>query len=292
MKKIVVFIAAALLCFIVAACSKSGTKPFSELKAEDISSVSVNCMPPDKTVQTEDKEKIESLVKALNKVVIYEEDEKEYAGQSVTFTINKTDGSQIKINAYNPQIIIDGVKYVAKHDPCEELSSIGNEWITEMPSTYKSFEEIKELLAAYPSDYESVLQSGCYVISGDEAVSGQDLYDQFAKNTDNGISDDITIVNFTAEGDPIYGYLYYDGDKFTYTMDISRDKYKGEYEDYMQFEYDYLFNSSEDGVSYTYLSNNPDMTKYSGAKDLYENGNIEDFLLLFSVNEQTLSPEN
>ena len=55
MKKIVVFITAALLCFIVAACSKSGTKPFSELKAEDISSVSVNCMPPDKTVQTEDK---------------------------------------------------------------------------------------------------------------------------------------------------------------------------------------------------------------------------------------------
>lgn len=34
------------------------------------------------------------------------------------------------------------------------------------------------------------------------------------------------------------------------------------------------------------------MTKYSGAKDLYENGNVEDFLLLFSVNEQTLSPEN
>ena len=254
MKKIVVFITAALLCFIVAACSKSGTKPFSELKAEDISSVSVNCMPPDKTVQTEDKEKIESLVKALNKVVIYEEDEKEYAGQSVTFTINKTDGSQIKINAYNPQIIIDGVKYVAKHDPCEELSSIGNEWITEMPSTYKSFEEIKELLAAYPSDYESVLQSGCYVISGGEAVSGQDLYDSFAQNVDNGIPDDITIVNFTAEGDPIYGYLYYDGSTFTYTEDCSRDKYAGDLSDYFQLEYNYLINYSEDGSSYTFLS--------------------------------------
>lgn len=278
MKKIIIAAAALLLCLIAVSCSASGTKPFADLTAEDISSVSVNCMPPDKTVQTEDKEKIETLVKALNKVVIYEEDEKEYAGQSVTFTINKTDDTQIKINACNPQIIIDGVKYTTKSDPCEELDAIANEWINDMPSVHKSFDEIKQLLAAYPSDYESIIQSGCYVISGGKAVSGQELYDEFAKNVDNGISDDIVIVNFTTEGDPIYCYVYYDGDKFTCTEDASRDKYAGGDTDYLQLEYKYLINTEEDGLSYTFLSDEQ-VSSYEPSGELEAGGKSSCFPL-------------
>ena len=155
-----------------------------------------------------------------------------------------------------------------------------------MPSTYKSFEEIKELLAAYPSDYESVLQSGCYVISGGEAVSGQDLYDSFAQNVDNGIPDDITIVNFTAEGDPIYGYLYYDGSTFTYTEDCSRDKYAGDLSDYFQLEYNYLINYSEDGSSYTFLSDEQGIP-YDPSEEIAPGGKPSCFPL-FILNENNI----
>ena len=318
MKKLLMASAALLLCFIAVSCSKTGTKPFADLTADEISSVSVNCMPPDKTVHTSDEENIESLVKILNKVVIYEEDEKEYAGQSVAFTINKTDGTQIKVTAYNPQMIIDGVKYVTKYDPCEDLNALGNQWVEEMPSSHKTLEEIKQLLASYPSDYESVLNSGCYVVSNGKAVSGQDLFDDFANNADNGIPDDITIVNFTMEGDPIYSYVYYDGKTFSCITDSSRDRYGGWEQDeaggnagngenggnagnsgnaengegaavkdnYDQYEYKYMINSLEGGVSYTFLSDEqgvPFLQSADGSGDPGENSR----LLLFSLRADT-----
>lgn len=288
MKKIIMAAAALVLCFIAVSCSKSGTKPFADLTAEDISSVSVNCMPPDKTVETSDEENIENLVKILNKVVIYEEDEKEYAGQSVAFTINKSDGTQLKVTAYNPQMIIDGVTYITKHDPCEELSSLGNKWVEEMPSIHKSLDEIKQLLASYPSDYESVLNSGCYVVLAGKAVSGQELFDEFANNAENGIADDITIVNFTTEGDPIYCYLYFDGEKFTCTVDTSRDKYAGEGADYVQLEYKYMMNSEEDGISCTFLSDQQGMA-YVPSDELAPGGKSECYplFMLYETNTES-----
>ena len=132
MKKILVIIAAALAVIGIVSCSNAGTKPFEALTSDEIASVTLNCMPPDKTVETDDRDKIDELVKVLNKLVIYDEDEKEYAGQSVAFTLHKSDGTDIKITSYNPQLIIDGVKYTTKYEPCEELSKLGNKWAYEI----------------------------------------------------------------------------------------------------------------------------------------------------------------
>jgi len=68
------------------------------------------------------------LVDILHKVVVYSQDDSytEYNGQAVIFDLTKTDGTQIRINAYNPFIIIDGVGYKAKYEPCEKLSRLGN----------------------------------------------------------------------------------------------------------------------------------------------------------------------
>lgn len=64
----------------------------------------------------------------LHKVVIYKEDNAytEYAGQGVSYEITKTDGTITRIIAYNPFVIIDGVGYKTKYEPCEQLNWLGN----------------------------------------------------------------------------------------------------------------------------------------------------------------------
>lgn len=103
-----------------------GKKPFADLRAEDITNVTVQLLPPNKTVEVAD---YTELVNTLNEVVIYGKDDsyKEYSGQAVIYTITTNDGKEIKVNAYNPFIIIDDIGYKTKYEPCERLSQIANE---------------------------------------------------------------------------------------------------------------------------------------------------------------------
>ena len=75
------------------------------------------------------------LVSYLNEVVIYNKDNSytEYAGQAVIFTLSLADGSQVEIIAYNPFIIIDGIGYKCKYEPCEALNHYANELMTREP---------------------------------------------------------------------------------------------------------------------------------------------------------------
>lgn len=116
-----------LVCIIFIGKSFIGTRPFKDLAAKDIKEVTIWLIPPDIKLAFTEEEVIE-LVRILNKVVIYKEDNsyKDYDGQAIIFTITKTDGKQISINAYNPFIIIDGIGYRTKYKPCEELNSLAN----------------------------------------------------------------------------------------------------------------------------------------------------------------------
>lgn len=64
----------------------------------------------------------------LKDVVIYNEDNSytEYSGQAVIFMLTMADGTQIEIVAYNPFLIIDGVGYKTKYEPCEALNHYAN----------------------------------------------------------------------------------------------------------------------------------------------------------------------
>ena len=102
-----------------------GRKPFKSLTVSDVESATVHLSPPDKTLEIPD---IAELVSYLNNVVIYEEDNSytEYVGQGVTFTLVLSDGTQKKVVAYNPFMIIDGVGYKTKYKPCEALNAYAN----------------------------------------------------------------------------------------------------------------------------------------------------------------------
>lgn len=102
-------------------------KPFKNLSANEITSVSVRLLPPSKTFNLSSNEIIE-LTELLNSVVVYNKDSShnQYNGQAVIYTITKIDGTILTINAFNPFLIVGGVGYKTKYEPCEELNALGN----------------------------------------------------------------------------------------------------------------------------------------------------------------------
>lgn len=103
-----------------------GKKPFANINEADISSASLQLMPPNKTIQIAELSK---LADVLKDIVIYNKDDsyKEYVGQAVIITITMTDGTKTVINAYNPFVVIDGIGYRTKYEPCERLSQFAND---------------------------------------------------------------------------------------------------------------------------------------------------------------------
>ena len=66
-------------------------------------------------------------------VVIYSRNQSyhNYVGQAVTFTLTMTDGTQMKVMAYNPFIVINGTGYKTKYEPCEKLNQYANRLVDE-----------------------------------------------------------------------------------------------------------------------------------------------------------------
>ena len=123
-KRLMIAIACIILVGIavIVFFSQQGKKPYKDLDAAQIVSAKVLLTPPDKTIEIEN---IQELVEYLNDVVVYNEDNSytEYAGQGVVFTLTMVDGTQTDIMAYNPFIVIDGIGYKTKYEPCEALNN-------------------------------------------------------------------------------------------------------------------------------------------------------------------------
>lgn len=110
---------------VMAAGAFSGRKPYKNLDSSKVVSATVQLTPPGKTIQITE---MTELVNLLKDVVIYQEDNSytEYCGQGVIFTLTMADGTQTSIMAYNPFLVIDGVGYKTKYEPCEALNQYAN----------------------------------------------------------------------------------------------------------------------------------------------------------------------
>ena len=125
------FFAAAGICLAMAILllclfpELSGRRPFKDMEGADILSATVELMPPDVELEVSDTEKLAEL---LRQVVIYRQDDsyRDYAGQAAVFTLSMDDGTVVEITEYTPFVIIDGVGYKAKYEPCEALNSYAN----------------------------------------------------------------------------------------------------------------------------------------------------------------------
>lgn len=105
-------------------------RPYRDLQASDITFAAVRLTPPDKTVRIVE---CRELADYLKEVVIYQRDNsyREYSGQAVTFMLTLEDGTQTEIMAYNPFLVIDGIGYKTKYEPCEALNNYANRLLNE-----------------------------------------------------------------------------------------------------------------------------------------------------------------
>ena len=104
-----------------------GRKPFKDLQAEDIKSVSIHLLPPNETREL-NQEEIEELVTLLQQVKIYNPSWLHMAsgGQSNIMTITYQDGSVKEVNQFGSTLIIDGQGYRAQYEPNEALNQFAN----------------------------------------------------------------------------------------------------------------------------------------------------------------------
>ncbi|MBD5477653.1 MAG: hypothetical protein HDR17_17020 [Lachnospiraceae bacterium] len=124
-RKLFIVISVGIIIAGIAAFTFIGRKPFRNLEASDIVSATVLLMPPNETIQiTETSE----LVSNLKEIVIYNIDNsyRNYTGQAVIFTITMSDGTQMEVMEYNPFIVINGLGYKTKYEPCEDLNNYAN----------------------------------------------------------------------------------------------------------------------------------------------------------------------
>lgn len=130
LKRLIITFTCVMLIGIIVFVFSSGRKPFKDVKPSEIASATVRLSPPDKTILITEMEELSNY---LNNVVIYNKDNSftEYSGQGVTFTLTMTDGTQTEIMAYNPFLVIDGVGYRTKYEPCNALSSYANRLLNE-----------------------------------------------------------------------------------------------------------------------------------------------------------------
>lgn len=128
----VVAVLAAVFVVAVVKTRLIGQKPFRNWEKADIAQVELTLTPPDQSFVLTDAEAGE-LLPLLQKVVLYQGDNSytDYAGQAVVFDLTMRDGSTTQVVAYNPFVIIDGVGYRTKYEPCEALNAFANRLLRE-----------------------------------------------------------------------------------------------------------------------------------------------------------------
>ncbi len=126
-KTAVILAITAAIVLIVLTARPWGTKPFKDLTESDITSVSLELIPPGKTLDLTSAQTTD-LVTRLQSIVIYNKEPLEpLAGQAVIFTITNTDGTTVIIEPMGGFMQIDGVRYKTKYEPSENLNRFANE---------------------------------------------------------------------------------------------------------------------------------------------------------------------
>lgn len=135
MKKKLIIVSSIILLIIctIVLINPFKTKPFAKIKAEDIESVELFLIPPNRTISVTDHTAIAMLTEILKEIELYQEDDsgRDYNGQLVQFTIVLKNGETHRIGAYNPFLFLNDKCYRTKYGPCEKLNALGNQLFNE-----------------------------------------------------------------------------------------------------------------------------------------------------------------
>ena len=106
-------------------------RPFETIRADDIEEIMVYAIPPEKEIVLSEAE-VERVVPLLQNLKISKPGYKIFAlgmgGQTVRFTVQKTNGSTVEISNFgNVLITIDNKSYQADYESAEAINAFANE---------------------------------------------------------------------------------------------------------------------------------------------------------------------
>lgn len=122
----VAVIVAAALILTIGLCI-FGRRPFKDMNADDIQSISIHLWPPNETLELT-RQEIEELVCLLQQVRIYNRSWIYLAsgGQSCIMTITYKDGAVHEVNVFNPTVIINGKGYRTEYEAANAINKFAN----------------------------------------------------------------------------------------------------------------------------------------------------------------------
>lgn len=128
MKKLCALCSAFLFLGALTGC-QSAKCPFAQLKAEEIEWISLFAVPPGVTMEIRDPAQVKEIAAALSHLSVGKKDPsgKDCPGQLIQYTIQKSDGSTVKVGALQPYVFLDGVCYrTSDENASETLARLGN----------------------------------------------------------------------------------------------------------------------------------------------------------------------
>lgn len=144
------------------------------------------------------------------------------------------------------------------------------------------FEIIKNELKAISETYnlEDGIKEGDFIVIHGKLNSDIKILNKFVEESSKGNPSEITIVQYTVEGDPIITQLVYDGESYYGVIDSTRDKFGSN--EYYTFEYLYLKNFNEGDEEIYYLLNDDSLT-YDEINYYLSKENNYDVMNLFTL---------
>ncbi len=120
-------------------------------------------------------------------------------------------------------------------------------------------------LKLFPEIYnnESAKEDGIVSIHHGNMYDGtSNLFRTFVTNSSQGKTAQVIVVVYTAEEDPIFKNVYFDGLQYYAVIDTSRDRFHEDSNDYLRIRYDYLIiiTDFETGSKFVILTNNRGLT--------------------------------
>lgn len=108
--------------------------------------------------------------------------------------------------------------------------------------TEKDSKKVQELLASLPESYDEAVQRDDLLLESAKNTDDIDYYlwDMFYDHVKKETPTSMIKALFTTEGDMLYIYISYDGEKFYYMSDNSRDKFRGDGPKYYEKTYSRL----------------------------------------------------
>lgn len=145
---------------------------------------------------------------------------------------------------------------------CLADPKVNNDTVIDSGKDTNVFESIISDLSRLPKKYtvEEQVKDGCFVIVHGNLKSDANIIEKFVADSKSGKSAKVTIVQYTIEGDPIVTKVVYDGSMFYGVSDNSRDAFKGDYDDYIKFQYKYLKTFEENKSRFALLVNDDSLT--------------------------------